>query len=545
MSSIDTNAWVVFDGTALGIAGSPFADSPGIGYRFNLQDVNLNGNSLLQLYALPVRATFPLGPGQGGPVSLPLSGGSVAWRTMQMLYGTVEISAKATGTNTHPAFYMLGSNAQQTADRQSPNVVNFPLGSEIDIFEGFGGSNTTTVQQGVFPAQGGHTGFATPVTDFSQNFHTYKIVWLPGSLTFFVDGVQTGQVTVNVPSKPMFLIMDIECADASSGDVNTANFPQVMQIDYVRVLDQFGTQIFFDDFTDAPAIQNLSMSNLTFIQAASQQTDSGTTVTKAFGTSTTGKSYLLAFTLFNGTPSQSATVSDTLGHKWELISSYTINGLVRQLWQVRSSKAPGGANTVVMTSPNSLTFGMLGIAEYTGQPGAAIDAIALWKNGSFTAAVTTNNVVTNFPNETLVMFVRNGDGLAGTFNGGMVSRLSGIGSQLAMGDIQQLNAGTFSGSYTQGSAGGGWESVLVALKSNASIPSVYSPQDSRDYNSALPNACRNIQNTLNYDVATVDSRVSPNVPVDSRVSPNVPVDSRVSPNKPQNSRTPGTFGPGQ
>ena len=57
-----------------------------------------------------------------------------------------------------------------------------------------------------------------------------------------------------------------------------------------------------------------------------------------------------------------------------------------------------------------------------------------------------------------------------------------------------------------------------------------------------PNASRNVQGTLIYDVQTSDNSVVPGT--DSRVA-GAPIDSRVSPNIPINSRTPGTYGPGE
>jgi hypothetical protein len=70
---------------------------------------------------------------------------------------------------------------------------------------------------------------------------------------------------------------------------------------------------------------------------------------------------------------------------------------------------------------------------------------------------------------------------------------------------------------------------------------VYSVPDCR-VAPAGPNAPRNVNGTLTYDVQTSSNHAIP--PVDSRTA-GAPVDSRVSPNIPQNSRTPGTYGPGE
>jgi hypothetical protein len=67
----------------------------------------------------------------------------------------------------------------------------------------------------------------------------------------------------------------------------------------------------------------------------------------------------------------------------------------------------------------------------------------------------------------------------------------------------------------------------------------YSVPDCRNY-ATFPNASRNVQGTLIYDVQTTSNIGG--APVDSRAA-GAPVDSRVS--APQNSRASGTFGPGE
>lgn len=57
-----------------------------------------------------------------------------------------------------------------------------------------------------------------------------------------------------------------------------------------------------------------------------------------------------------------------------------------------------------------------------------------------------------------------------------------------------------------------------------------------------PNASRDVQGTLTYDVQTSSNSSIP--PTDSRAA-GAPVDCRKSPNIPQNSRTPGVYGPGE
>jgi endo-1,3-1,4-beta-glycanase ExoK len=39
-----------------------------------------------------------------------------------------------------------------------------------------------------------------------QGFHSYKTVWVPGSITYYVDGVQVAQHTTNVPTQPAYIL---------------------------------------------------------------------------------------------------------------------------------------------------------------------------------------------------------------------------------------------------------------------------------------------------------------------------------------------------
>ena len=249
MSNLDTNAWFYPEGgyaTHIGITGSQI-------------DVNTNGNSLLQLHV--VWNPGPIyGVGDETPTAWSLSGGTVMWNTMQMQYGTVEAKIKFTGTGTHPALWLFDVNTR--AAKYNPS--DYPSGDhhEIDIAECLPAiqGNTTTLRFGTFGAGGGSSWEHLDVggfTDYSTNFHVYKVVWNSTSVTFYVDGVQQYQTTTNVPTHPMYLVMDIECGDAGAGAVSQSNFPgvgQVYQVDYVKAWDINNNLIFYDEFNEFAVI---------------------------------------------------------------------------------------------------------------------------------------------------------------------------------------------------------------------------------------------------------------------------------------------------
>ena len=53
---------------------------------------------------------------------------------------------------------------------------------------------------------------------------------------FDVDnGAQTCTISSNVPSTPMFLIMNVAVGGFGGGTVNNSTLPQTMYVDYVKV----------------------------------------------------------------------------------------------------------------------------------------------------------------------------------------------------------------------------------------------------------------------------------------------------------------------
>jgi beta-glucanase (GH16 family) len=160
----------------------------------------------------------------------------IQWRSFNFTYGTVEIRAKmAGGKGTWSTLWLLGSNCQQTNVHSADNVppCNWPQpgSDEIDIAEVY--RDLTTVHESVRSGSSFYT-YPASTTDVSQNWHVYKLIWAPGSLTWIIDGVTTYTVTSGVPSNPMFLLIDIALGGAG-GAIDNSTLPQTMLIDYVRV----------------------------------------------------------------------------------------------------------------------------------------------------------------------------------------------------------------------------------------------------------------------------------------------------------------------
>jgi beta-glucanase (GH16 family) len=158
----------------------------------------------------------------------------VQWKSFNFTYGTVEVRALMPGAQgTWPAIWLLGYNCQQT-NITNPDACPWPQpgSDEIDIAE-FKGSGTSMTNATISGNYGWQT-CVSSVSDASQNWHVYRLEWSPGLLVWKIDGATTCTVTQNVPSTPMFLLLNLAVGGAG-GTPSPSSFPQTMQVDYVRV----------------------------------------------------------------------------------------------------------------------------------------------------------------------------------------------------------------------------------------------------------------------------------------------------------------------
>ncbi|MFI6663271.1 family 16 glycosylhydrolase [Streptomyces sp. NPDC050523] len=160
--------------------------------------------------------------------------------TFTQAYGRFEARIKVPrGQGIWPAFWMLGEDIGR---------VGWPANGEIDIMEnigrepgkvhgslhgpGYSGSDPLTAS---YRLRGGK--------DFADGFHTYRVDWTPGSITFFVDGVKYERRTPSdVPGKPwpydhpFYMILNVAVGGTWPGSPDASTrFPQQMIVDHVRV----------------------------------------------------------------------------------------------------------------------------------------------------------------------------------------------------------------------------------------------------------------------------------------------------------------------
>ena len=163
------------------------------------------------------------------------------WASFNFLYGTIEVRAKmAAGRGPWPAVWLLGADCQASNIISANNQMgcNWPQpgSDEIDVAEIIGG-HLTSVWQNVISGGSGFQTCIAPAADVSENWHTYALEWAPGSLIWKIDGTPTCTFTENIPSTPMFLMLNI-AVGGNGGPVDDSTLPQSMFVDYVKVVQK-------------------------------------------------------------------------------------------------------------------------------------------------------------------------------------------------------------------------------------------------------------------------------------------------------------------
>jgi len=163
-------------------------------------------------------------------------------------YGRIEVRAKLPyGQGIWPAFWTLGHDIDQ---------VGWPRCGEIDILEMVGGGqggersvlrDDTLVSSIHYQQTDGehwHHGATHTISSgmLSDGFHVYGIVWDENYIYSFIDGVQYGAQQITDANrydefhKPHFLLLNLAVGGIWPGYPDKyTTFPQVYQIDYVRV----------------------------------------------------------------------------------------------------------------------------------------------------------------------------------------------------------------------------------------------------------------------------------------------------------------------
>jgi beta-glucanase (GH16 family) len=68
-----------------------------------------------------------------------------------------------------------------------------------------------------------------------DGFHVFGLLWEPGKLTWYVDGKKTAElINDRVSNVPSYLKFNIQMGGWATKNVDDANLPAVMEVDYTR-----------------------------------------------------------------------------------------------------------------------------------------------------------------------------------------------------------------------------------------------------------------------------------------------------------------------
>ncbi len=162
-------------------------------------------------------------------------------------YGRVEVRAKAPESQgMWPAVWSMGNNIA---------TVNWPASGEMDILERVNAAQTPDINNGSIHGTG-FTGsnlgtvYPFPTGETAADWHTYGMIWKPGSVAYYVDDPTHPYVTYTTSSlsglpgavwpfdagQSNFLLINLAVGGSWPGSPDgTTVFPSELDVDYVRI----------------------------------------------------------------------------------------------------------------------------------------------------------------------------------------------------------------------------------------------------------------------------------------------------------------------
>ncbi|MGY8662688.1 Ig-like domain-containing protein [Bradyrhizobium sp. UFLA05-109] len=136
-------------------------------------------------------------------------------------YGYFEMKATLPDTKgAWPAFWMLPINTHG-------------LGTELDALEALG-KDPDLSHYGFVSSSTSNQGYWANTSDLAAGDHTFGVEWTPYTLTYFVDGVEVGQVaTPSDMNTAMYMIANLAMGGSWAGNADSSATAQ-MSIDYIK-----------------------------------------------------------------------------------------------------------------------------------------------------------------------------------------------------------------------------------------------------------------------------------------------------------------------
>jgi len=156
-----------------------------------------------------------------------LSGAITTFNKFTMRYGYVEMRARMPrGRGMWPAFWLLHNT---DFDRRPEIDVVEMLGHQTDLvyhtYHRFDNGNLVSTPS-----------FQAPGPDYAADSHTYSVLWEPGLIIWYVDGVERNRYqNGNVSHEDMYLLLNLAVGGWWPGDPDGSTpFPARYTIDYIR-----------------------------------------------------------------------------------------------------------------------------------------------------------------------------------------------------------------------------------------------------------------------------------------------------------------------
>lgn len=202
------------------------ANDPGFGYNPFVLD-----GETLTIRSIPTPDHL-LSKANGQPY---LSGVITSYDAFKMTYGYVEARLKMPyGRGLWSAFWLL--NAYYVDAKPEIDIVEH-IGHDLDAlfhtyhyYDADGTLHSTESQ----PSTG---------VDFTSEYRTYAVEWQPGSLIYYIDGVERHRISdPKVSSQEMYIIANQALGGWWPGSPDaTTQFPGDFKIDYIRAYTRIGS----------------------------------------------------------------------------------------------------------------------------------------------------------------------------------------------------------------------------------------------------------------------------------------------------------------
>ncbi len=224
-TQLDLSLWVIPSGQAPG-----YIPGQHIGY-YQPDHVSVGGGFLSMLL------TQEIGSVDTNPAGV-VSRGALIYTQMKCGYGTYEWTMRMSSTAGSPA--EPGYPASGSVSAGFIYVNN----SQTEIDFEFSGQNSDTVYAVNWlnptpssdPTPADETFTAVSPFDSTSAFHTYRFVWEPGMISFFIDGILQAQHTTNVPTAPAYFMINHWGSDSPNwggpATLGTARYFYVDRVSY-------------------------------------------------------------------------------------------------------------------------------------------------------------------------------------------------------------------------------------------------------------------------------------------------------------------------